>query len=101
MVFATVSALLVASDDKSVTKPKELTVDQQLVFQTALKNYYLRVAVRNNLRTQLVQAEQSMLDAKGEVFKSCPGTLEGIDNDQPVCKPTVQQPAAPADKEKK
>lgn len=80
-------------------KPPELTTEQKLAFQTALKDFYVRVAVTNNLQVQVLKAQAAQDQAQKAIAAACPGTVVGLESDRAECKlPEPKKADPPASK---
>jgi hypothetical protein len=89
-----------AADIKSADSIKpELSAEQKLAFQTALKDFYLRVAVTNNLQVQVLKAQATQDQAQKAIAAACPGTVVGLESDKAECKlPEPKKPDPPTSK---
>jgi hypothetical protein len=66
--------------------PPKLTAEQDARFQSALKDYYIRVAVVNNIQVQLLNAQNAANAAKAAIPAACPGQVVGLESDRAECK---------------
>jgi hypothetical protein len=102
VVWYTLTGLFIAGLVYAEVKPKELTAEQQLTFQTKLTEYRYQEATVNGLiaqfeseltdRAKALRAQLAKQQAVLGTFKEslrvvCPGELIGFDKDAPECVP--------------